>query len=62
LVINHVTDGGGTGMTLTPATLTGFATINFADAGDEAVLLYVNDVTGWIILSVFGLTGPPTVA
>jgi len=61
LVVNLVTDGGGTG-TLTPATSTGWATIAFADAGDQAVLLYVNDTMGWIILSTFGLTAQPTVA
>ena len=61
LVINLVTDGGGTG-TLTPTTTTGFSTIAFADAGDQAVLLYVNDGIGWIILSTFGLTAQPTVA
>ena len=61
LVINLVTDGGGT-MTLTPTTTTGFSTIAFADAGDQAVLFYVDDTAGWIIISVFGLTAQPTVA
>ena len=60
LVINLTTDGGGDG-TLTPATCTGFATIVFADAGDQAVLFYVDDHTGWIIFSVSGLAGPPVV-
>ena len=62
LVINFVSDGG-TG-TLTPgtnSTCTGFTTIEFADEGDQVVLLYVDDVTGWIILSTFGLTEQPTV-
>jgi len=61
LVINLVTDGGGDG-TLTPVTATGFSTILFADAGDQAVLFYVDDITGWAIFSVFGLTAQPTVA
>lgn len=61
LVINLVTDGGGTG-TLTPVTATGWATIAFADAGDVAVLLYVNDTMGWVILSTYGLIAQPTVA
>lgn len=61
LVINLVTDGGGTG-TLTPTTCTGFSTIAFADAGDQAVLMYVDDTVGWILLSTFGLTAQPTVA
>jgi len=60
LVINLTTDGNGDG-TLTPATATGWATIVFADAGDQAVLFYVDDDTGWIIFSVSGLAGPPVV-
>lgn len=58
LVINLVTDGGGDG-TLTPVTATGWATIVFADAGDQAVLFYVNDVAGWRIWSLTGKSGPP---
>ena len=61
LTIRLATDGGGTG-TLTPATCTGFSTIAFADAGDQAVLFYVDDSAGWRIWSVFGLTAQPTVA
>lgn len=61
LSINLTTDGGGTG-TLTPATATGWATIAFADAGDQVTLLYVDDTMGWVILGVFGLTAQPTVA
>lgn len=60
LVINLTTDGGGTG-TLTPVKKTGFATIVFADAGDQAVLLYVDDTTGWIILSLTGVAAPPAI-
>ena len=51
------TDGGDG--TLTPATSTGWATIVFADAGDHAVLLYVDDTIGWIILGLHGVAGPP---
>lgn len=58
LVINLSTDGNGDG-TLTPATATGWATIVFADAGDQAVLFYVDDVTGWAIFSLTGTAGPP---
>ncbi len=54
-------DGGGTG-TLTPATASGFSTIAFADAGDTAILGYVDDTVGWIIRGVWGLTAQPTVA
>lgn len=60
MVINLTTDGGGTG-TLTPATSTGFATIVFADAGDQAVLLYVDDTVGWIILGLSGVAAPPAI-
>ena len=60
LTINLVTDGGGTG-TLTPTTCTNFATIVFADAGDQAVLLYVNDTIGWIIIGLSGVAGPPAI-
>ena len=60
LIINLTTDGGGTG-TLTPVTATGWATIVFADAGDQATLLYVDDTIGWIILGCFGLTAQPTI-
>ena len=59
LVINLVTDGGGTG-TLTPATATGWLTIVFADAGDQSVLLFVDDTIGWVILGLSGKAAPPT--
>lgn len=58
LLIDLTTDGGGDG-TLTPATATGWATIVFADAGDRATLLYVDDSIGWVILGLSGVAGPP---
>ncbi len=58
LFINLVTDGGGDG-TLTPVTSTGWATIVFADVGDQAVLFYVDDTIGWVIESLTGKAGPP---
>lgn len=57
-VINLTTDGGGDG-TLTPATGTGWATIVLADAGDQCILLYIDDTVGWIILGISGKTQPP---
>lgn len=60
LVVNLTTDGGGDG-TLTPATATGWATIVFADAGDQAVLMYVDDTIGWIILGASGVAAPPAI-
>jgi len=61
LIITLVTAGGGEG-TLTPATKTGFATIVFADAGDTAALLYVDDSIGWIILGTAGVAAPPVIS
>jgi len=58
LIIHLVTDGGGDG-TLTPVTATGWATIVFADVKDQAVLYYVDDTIGWIILGLSGTAGPP---
>lgn len=60
LIINLTTDGGGDG-TLTPSTKTGFATIVFADAGDQAVLFYVDDSVGWVILGLSGVAAPPVI-
>jgi len=58
LSILLATDGGGDG-TLTPATATGWATIVFADAGDQAILFYVDDSAGWRIWSLTGKAAPP---
>lgn len=61
LTITLAVDGGGTG-TLTPATKTGFTTIAFADAGDTATLLYVDDTVGWVIVGAAGVAAPPVIA
>jgi hypothetical protein len=58
LTINLTTDGGGDG-TLTPTTATGWATIVFADAGDQATLLFVDDITGWLLVGYKGVAAPP---
>ena len=58
LVINLVDDGGGAA-TVTPVTATGWATIVFDDAFDQAVLFYVDDNAGWRIWSLTGTAGPP---
>lgn len=60
LKIYLATDGGGSG-TLTPTTKTGFATIVFADAGDQVTLLYVDDTIGWIITEATGVAAPPAI-
>lgn len=50
-----ITSVGASGtFTLTPATTTGFTNLKFTAAGDQAVLLYVNDTIGWISLGVDG--------
>lgn len=58
LIINLATDGGGAG-TLTPVTKTGWATIVFDDANDQAILMYIDDTIGWIIMGLSGDAGPP---
>ena len=60
LTIALVSDGGGDG-TLTPTTVTGFATIVFADAGDHATLRYVDDTVGWILIGTGGVAAPPVI-
>ena len=56
LVLDCVAQSGGAA-TLTPTRTTGFTSIEFAGVGDCAVLLYVDNVIGWVILSVYGITG-----
>lgn len=60
LVIVLKVDGGGIG-TLTPSRKTGFTTIVFADAGDTASVMYVDDTVGWIILGTAGVAAPPLI-
>jgi len=60
LKIYLATDGNGDG-TLTPTTKSGFATIVFADAGDQVVLLYVDDTVGWVIVGAVGVAAPPVI-
>jgi hypothetical protein len=59
LIINLEVDGGGVG-TLTPTNPNGFATIVFADAGDQAVLRYLN-TSGWTIIGLSGVAAPPVI-
>jgi hypothetical protein len=58
LTIDLATDGGGDG-TLTPTTKSGFTSIVFADAGDNATLKYIDDTVGWVILGTAGVAAPP---
>jgi len=58
LIVYLATDGGGDG-TLTPVTATNWATIVFADAGDQAILEYIDDNIGWVIDSLSGVSAPP---
>ena len=55
------TDGGGDG-TLTPTTCSGFATIVFADAGDQVTLIYIDDTLGWRLFGgAIGVAAPPAI-
>lgn len=58
ITIGLDTAGGGDG-TLTPATCSGFATIVFTAAGDNATLQYVDDTVGWVVLGTAGVASPP---
>jgi len=60
ITITLTTDGGGDG-TLTPATVTGFATIVFADAGDTATLRFIDTTIGWILVGASGVAAPPAI-
>ena len=62
LIINLETDGGGDA-TLTQVTEghrnSAWATIVFADEGDQAILWYATEWSGWLLLSLTGPDGPP---
>jgi len=60
LQIYSVDANTGTLTAATESTGTGWATIVFTDAGDRAVLQYIDDTIGWIILSLSGVAAPPT--
>ena len=53
LVVSVTTAGGGV-CTLTPAVKTGWATVVLTIVGDTAVLLYVDDQVGWLLLNTMG--------
>jgi len=61
LVVCLETDGGGAG-TITPATLTGFATAVLDEAGDVFTFYYVDDTVGWIVLGSAGVTAAPVIS
>lgn len=60
LTIDLVVDGNGAG-TLTPTTMTGFATIVLDDAGDQVTLQYIDDSVGWVIVGAAGVAAPPVI-
>jgi hypothetical protein len=63
VVINHVSDGGaGTLTAATNSTASTWTTIVFADAGDQAILMWVDDTIGWLIVSASGVSAPPAIA
>jgi len=54
LLVVSVTTAGGGACTVTPATSTGWATVVLTVVGDTAVMLYVNDDIGWLLLNTMG--------
>ena len=54
MLIVEVTTAGGGACTLTPATATGWATVVLTIVGDTAVLMYINDQIGWLLLNTMG--------
>jgi hypothetical protein len=44
---------------ITPATLTGFATVELDTVGDQVTMMYVDDTVGWIIIGCTGVTAQP---
>jgi hypothetical protein len=41
---------------LTPTTKTGFRSLTFAERGDQATLLFLDNINGWIIIGETGVT------
>lgn len=60
ITIALVVDGGGTG-TLTPATVSGFATVVLADAGDNVTLKFVDTTVGWVVVGAAGAAAAPVI-
>lgn len=54
LKIILATKGSSGNFVLTPTTKTGYATITFNSAGDQATLLFVDNTAGWIIVGETG--------
>ena len=46
---------------LTPATLTGFATILLDDVKDTVTLKYIDDTVGWIVVGAAGTAANPLI-
>ena len=59
LIVLAVSGGAGT---ITPTTMTGFATIVLTAQSDFCCLLYVNDTIGWVILGMGGAAATPLVS
>jgi len=60
LQITLIVSGGAA--TITPATLTGYATIVLTAQSDFVTLLYVDDNIGWMILGMGGAANTPVVS
>lgn len=52
LTIHLVADGGTA--TITPTTMTGFATIVMATVKDTVTLKYIDDTVGWVVIGTTG--------
>jgi len=59
ITLSLVSDGGDG--TLTPATVTGFATLVFEDVKDTATLQYTDDTIGWMLVGCYGTAAAPVV-
>jgi len=61
ITISATTAGGGAG-TLTPATVTGFATVVLLGAKDTVTLQFIDSTIGWIMLGAYGTDAPPVIS
>ncbi len=56
LTIFITENSGGKNFVVTPTTTTGFTSLTFDAAKDQATLLYIDDTTGWVLLSSTSVT------
>ncbi len=56
LTIFITVNSGSKNFVITPTTKTGFTTLTFDAEKDQATLLYIDDTTGWVLLSSTSVT------